>query len=153
MAPTAQAGNKYYLVVVADESRADIYHRERKRGPLRLIRSFENDAAQMKTGDLITDRGGRAFDSHGHGRHTMSAEKSDPKQHIAETFARRVAEHIAAEQHDGHLYAFALVAAPRFLGSLRSQLRSRVRGEPYMTIDKNVVGQSEDQIAHLLEQG
>lgn len=152
MAPTAHAGNKYYLVVVADESRADLYQRERKRGPLQLMRSFENKAARLKTDDLITDRGGRAFDSFGQGRHTMSGEKSDPKQHLAETLARRVAEFVAAEEHEGHLRGFALVAAPRFLGTLRGQLPSRVHGEPYVTVDKNMVGQPEADIAHLLDE-
>ncbi len=151
MALTAHAGNKYYLVVVADESRADIYQRERTRGSLRLTRSFENQAAHLKTDDLITDRGGRAFDSHGRGRHTLSAEKSGPKQHLAEAFAQQIAEYIGAEERKGHLRGFALVAAPRFLGTLRGQLRNRVHGEPYETIDKNIVGQSEDDIAHLLD--
>ena len=81
MALTMQTDNKYYLVVVADESRAVLYHRERRRGPMQEAGGFENEAARLKTDDLIADRGGRAFDSHGQGRHTMTAEKSDPKQH------------------------------------------------------------------------
>ena len=80
----------------------------------------------------------------------MTAEKSDPKHHLAEGFARQIAEHIAAEQHKGVLRGYALIAAPRFLGMLRGQLGSRVSEEPYATVDKNVVGQSEDVIARLL---
>ena len=152
MAPPLQASNKYYLVVVADESRADLYKRERLRGPMQLARTFENDAARQKTEDLLADRGGRAFDSHGHGRHTMSAEKSSPKQHLAEAFARQIAEFIGAEQHKGHLLGYALVAAPRFLGMLRTQLGPRVHDEPYRTVDKNVVGQPEANVAKLLDQ-
>ena len=146
-----QTDNKYYLIVVADESRAVLYHRERRRGPLLETRSFENEAARLKTDDLIADRGGRAFDSHGQGRHTMTAEKSDPKQHIAEGFARQIAEHIGAELHKGHLRGYALIAAPKFLGTLRSQLSTRVPEEPYAAVDKNVVGQGEDAIARLLD--
>ena len=150
MAPPMQSDNKYYLVVVADEAKAVLYSRETLRGPLRERRSFENEAARLKTDDLLADRGGRAFDSHGQGRHTMTAEKSDPKQHLAEGFARQIAEHIASEQHKGVLRGYALIAAPRFLGMLRGQLGSRVSEEPYATVDKNVVGQSEDVIARLL---
>jgi protein required for attachment to host cells len=151
MAPTMQSDNKYYLVVVADESKAVLYSRERLRGPLAEQRTFENEAARLKTDDIIADRGGRAFDSHGQGRHTMTAEKSDPKQHIAEGFARQIADHIGSEMHKGNLRGYALVAAPRFLGTLRAQLHSRVAEEPYVTIDKNVVGQGEDAIARLLD--
>jgi protein required for attachment to host cells len=146
-----QTGNKYYLIVVADESRAVLYHRERRRGPMQEARTFENEAARLKTDDLIADRGGRAFDSHGQGRHTMTAEKSDPKQHLAEGFARQIAEYIAAEAHKGHLRGYALVAAPRFLGTLRGQLEPRVNDPPFTTVDKNVVGQDESVIAHLLD--
>ncbi|MDJ0710768.1 MAG: host attachment protein [Woeseiaceae bacterium] len=152
MATPKQAIKKYYLVVVADESRADLYRRERLRGPMELARTFENEAARQKLDDLLADRGGRAFDSHGHGRHTMSTERSGPKQHLAEGFARAIAEHIAAEQHKGTLRGYALVAAPRFLGTLRGQLASRVQEEPYRTVDKNVVGQTEADIARLLDQ-
>ncbi len=151
MAPAMQTDNKYYLVVVADESRAVLYSRDTLRGPLHQRRSFENEAARLKTEDLIADRGGRAFDSHGQGRHTMTAEKSDPKQHLAEGFARQVAEYIAAEQYKGVLRGYALIAAPRFLGTLRGQLASRVSGEPYATVAKNVVGQPDDVIAKLLD--
>ena len=44
----------------------------------------------------------------------------------------------------------ALVAAPRFLGVLRAQLATRVNVEPYAAIDKNVVGQTGDAVAGLL---
>ena len=152
MAPTMQSDNKYYLVVVADESKAVLYSRERLRGPLQEQRTFENEAARLKTDDIIADRGGRAFESHGQGRHTMSAEKSDPKQHLAEGFARQVAEYISAEIHKGTLRGYALVAAPRFLGTLRTQLSSRVPEEPYATVDKNVVSQGADVIAKLLDE-
>ncbi len=151
MAPPMQADNKYYLVVVADESKAVLYARETLRGPLQEQRTFGNEAARLKTDDLLADRGGRSFDSHGHGRHTMTAEKSDPKQHLAEAFAREIADDIAARQHKGVLRGYALVAAPRFLGMLRAQLGSRLTEEPYATVDKNVVGQPEDVIARLLD--
>jgi len=151
MALLPNAGNKYYLVVVADESRADLYKRERLRGPMLRSHTFENEAARLKMDDLLADRGGRAFDSHGQGRHTMSAEKSGPKQQLAESFARQIAEHIGAEQHKGHLRGYALVAAPRFLGTLRGQLEHRVNEEPYAAVAKNVVGKDEADIARLLE--
>ena len=114
-------------------------------------RTFENEAARLKTDDLIADRGGRAFDSHGQGRHTMTAEKTDPKQHLAEGFARQIAEHIGSESHRGHLRGYALVAAPRFLGTLRAQLESRVHEQPFATVAKNVVGQDASVVARLLD--
>ncbi len=104
----------------------------------------------MKTGDLIADRGGRSFDSHGQGRHTMQSEKADPKQHLATAFAKKIAETIAADVHKGTCRGFALVAAPRFLGTLRQEISTVVKSEPYATIDKDVVGKDEAVIEELL---
>ena len=42
-------------------------------------------------------------------------------------------------------------AAPRFLGTLRSQLAPRTTTEPYTAIDKNVVGQKADAISRLID--
>jgi protein required for attachment to host cells len=151
MTPPIQPGDKHYLVVVADESTAIVYTRETLRGPLQERQRFENDAARLKTGEIIAERGGRSFDSHGHGRHTMEGEKSDPKQHLASAFARDIADHIASDVHKGICRGYALVAAPRFLGTLRAEIGPRVTTEPYATIDKNVVGQGEDAVARLLD--
>lgn len=152
MAPPAKSGNKYYLIVVADESHAVTYTRDKLRSPLCQKNEFVNEAARTKTGDLISDRGGRSFDSHGQGRHTMASEKADPKQHLAEVFARQIADHIATELRKGSCKGYALVAAPKFLGTLRNQLASRVHVEPYASVDKNVVGQPADTVARLLDE-
>lgn len=147
MTPPIDQGNKHFLVVVADESKAIAYTRASKSGPLQQSRTFENESARLKTGDILADKGGRSFDSYGQGRHTMS---SDPKQHLAEVFARDIAEHIAADLHNGTCRGYALVAAPHFLGLLRAELASRTKTEPYATVDKNVVGKAEAVIEKLL---
>ena len=81
---------------------------------------------------------------------TLTSEKSDPTPHLAEAFAREIADDIAARQHKGLLRGYALVAAPRFLGMLRTQLGSRVSEEPYATVDKNVVGHPAVVVSRLL---
>jgi len=80
----------------------------------------------------------------------MAGERSDPKQHLAEKFAREIAEYIAADARGGTSRGYALVAAPHFLGTLRAELDSRTSIEPYATVDKNVVGQAEAVIEKLL---
>jgi protein required for attachment to host cells len=137
-------------VVVADEAKAVVYRRPTRSGPLQEIATFKNEAARLKTGEILADKGGRSFDSHGHGRHTMANEKADPKRHLAEGFAREIAEHITAEVLKGTCRGYALVAAPQFLGMLRAELAHHTPMEPYATVDKNVVGQAETVIEKLL---
>ena len=150
MTSTIDPGNRHFLVVVAEESKAIVYRRATRSGPLQEIRTFENEAARLKTGEILADTGGRSFDSHGHGCHTMANEKADPKRHFAEQLARDIAEYIAADVHKGSCRGYALVAAPHFLGLLRAELARDTPMEAYATVDKNVVGQAEAVIEKLL---
>jgi protein required for attachment to host cells len=143
-------GDKVYWVVVADEASAIVYARDTLSGPLRELLSLDNEAARMKTDQLISDSGGRSFDSHGKGRHTMTSEKADPKKTAAAAFAKQIAGHVAKVMHDGSCRGFTLVAAPRFLGVLRSAISIATTTEPYATVDKEVVGQDTAVIEKLL---
>jgi len=147
---TSAAATPYWAVVVADESRALFYARESLSGPMHELFSLDNDTARMKTDQLISDSGGRSFDSYGKGRHTMGHEKADPKKTAALAFAKQIAEHIAKGMHDGSCRGFALVAAPRFLGLLRDAVSGATTVEPYATVDKEVVGQDTAVIEKLL---
>ena len=145
------ADDRHYLVVVADEYRAIFYARDTLTGPLRKLRTFTNETARMKTGDLLSDRGGRSFDSHGQGRHTMGSDRDAPQQQFAKVFAKDIAQHIATELHSGSCRGYAVIAAPRFLGLLRPEFAIAAREEPYATVAKDVVGQDAAVIENLLE--
>ncbi len=140
MAKSAAAAGKVFWVVVADESQAIVYARERKTGPMRELAKLDNEEGRKRPRELVSDRGGRAFDSVGQGRHTMAKEKSGPKQHIAEIFAKDIAERIGKAVHSGRCRGYALVAPPRFLGLLRDAVETSCSTEPYKTVAKEVVG-------------
>lgn len=138
-------------VIVADEARALFYAQETRRSPLREILSLKNEKAQRKNLELNSDRDGRSFDSHGRGRHSMTNEKMGPKKHAATVFSKVIVARIAKAMHDGHCREYAVVAAPRFLGLLRDALAATSIAEPYVSIDKEVVGQDTAVIQKLLE--
>jgi protein required for attachment to host cells len=149
MTPSPYAARKTCLVVVANESRAIFYARESANAPLRQLRQLDNTVARKKMADLITDHGGRSFDSHGHGRHTMTQEKSDPKKHAAQLFAKLVSDEVTDTMTAGAYEEFALIAAPKFLGMLRDALPASMAA-PSLSIDKDVVNQDAESIASLL---
>ncbi len=151
MTPQVTAAERFYWVIVADESSAIVYTRDSLSGPLREQFSLENESARKKMDQLISDTGGRSFDSYGKGRHTMSNEKADPKKTAAMAFAKQIAGRIAKVMHDGSCRGFALVAAPRFLGILRDAISIATTAEPYATVDKEVVGQDTAVIENLLK--
>lgn len=146
MVATPKHKQKVYWVVVADESQALIYSRDTRTGPLLPVSSLTNEAGRKKAAELVSDRGGRSFDSFGKGRHAMTKEKSDPKSHAAEVFARDIAGRISDVMHEGSCRGYALVAAPRFLGMLRQALATTCKVEPYKTVAKELVGHAEAEI-------
>lgn len=144
--------DKKYWVVVADESAATVYTRDTRRAPMRALFSLSNEVARMKTGEIIADRGGRSFDSHGDGRHTMANEKVGPQREAAMRFAKDIAGRIKDGRHRGICRDYALVAAPRFLGDLRQALATAGVDDPYFEIAKDLVGHDTAQIEKLLDQ-
>jgi protein required for attachment to host cells len=152
MSSAESLSQKSDWVVVADESRAIFYAWDTKYSPLRELAQLENEVARQKTSSQISDRGGRSFDSHGQGRHTMTNEKTDPKQHAAIVFAKEIAGRVAVGRQEGSCRDYALVAAPRFLGLLRDALETAGHPDPLLTIDKGVVGQDTAVIEKLLNE-
>lgn len=153
MMQAGHGSNGAFWVVAANESQARFYQREAKRAPLQEFLCVENEAARMKKGELLEDRGGRSFDSFGAGRHTMSVEKAGPKKQAATVFAKQIAERIYKATHNGTCRDYVLIAAPKFLGVLRPELSRRCKLGPSKTIDKDVVDQDAASLKKLLDQG
>lgn len=128
-----------YWIVVADEASAIVYGRETMRSSLWELFRMENEAGRMKPGELLADRGGRSFDSHGQGRHTMTKEHG-PKDHLGDAFAKEIATRIQHAMHTGNCRGYALIATPRFLGRLVDAVDKNVHDKPFLTVDKHVVG-------------
>ena len=92
--------------------------------------------------DIVSDRPGRSFDSHGQGRHAM--EPYQYRRFEEERFANDVAKILDEAATSGAFDRLVLVAPPKTLGDLRKHLGDvagkRVHGE----IDKDLVQASED---------
>ncbi len=138
-------------VIVADESAATIYARKSQHGPLTELFQLANETGRKKIGELISDRGGRSFDSHGQGRHTMVKEQTGPKKRASVAFAKDIASRINNAVRDGSCDEIVLIAAPRFLGVLRDALEKAGNVIPAVTIDKEMVGRDVADIEKLLE--
>jgi protein required for attachment to host cells len=150
MTRTAGKSESTYWIVVADQSLGEFYFREKKNSPLQRLFTMKNNAGQKKLIDLTSDRDGRSFDSHGQGRHSLTKEKTDAKKHEAQIFANRIADRIVAANQRGEFSKLALIATPRFLGTLRKSL-SVIHGIPInLSINKDVVGQDTAVIQKLL---
>lgn len=143
-------GNRNYWVVVADEFQARIYSRAKKFSELEEVSQLKNEIAREKLENLVTDRGGRGFDSHGQGRHTYANEKNDAKSQSYLAFARYIATEVRSRRQ-GSGDGLVVIAAPRFLGVLRGAL-SKAGLDADLTIDKEVTSKSAEFVRELIDQ-
>lgn len=138
-----------YWIVVADQASAEFCFRAKKNGPIDKRFTLENDEARKRTVDLISDRGGRSFDSHGQGRHRMTP-RNEPNDVLATKFAKIIANRLVDIENKEPVSSVVLIAAPRFLGMLRKAKDVAGGVKPSYTIDKDVVGRDERFLEELL---
>jgi protein required for attachment to host cells len=128
------------LVVVADSSRARILSAEDRRGRLQEVKDLVHPEARLREQELVADGVG-AGTGNGNGSHSMGHEK-DAHQRHAELFARELCQELGQTSQDNEVHKIYLVAAPRFLGLMRSGLNKNCSNKVVGELDKNLVAQS-----------
>ena len=112
---------------------------------LRLIQTIDHPQGRLKSGEINSDKPGRAFDGFGSGRHSMSKEH-EPTEQVALQFAKQLSE-ILDKGRTGNRYTkLVLVAEPRFLGELRSALPPPAAALVSATVDKDLGGMTEHDL-------
>lgn len=100
-----------------------------------------------RTSDIGKDQPGRGFQSVG--SHRAAYEQTDYHQLLEDKFAAqataKLEELLAKSKEDA-----VLVAAPRVLGAMRSQLKPSTRQRLIAEIDKDYAGRSATEIAQML---
>jgi protein required for attachment to host cells len=106
---------------------ARILRQDKRGAPLEpaLDQELYDPAVHGFSRDLKSSAPGRAFDTSG-GRHAMEP-RTDPKTHEKQVFARRVAELINDAASRKTFDQLILVAPPKTLGELRTQLGDSVK--------------------------
>lgn len=133
------------LVVVADSGRARIYRLGKKGLPMEELADLVHTPARMKGRELISDRPGRTIDSKGRGRHAKE-DSTSLKTREATKFAKQITAYIERARNDLAFTELALVAAPEFLGILRSNLGAISAKLVSREIDKDLVLKSEAEV-------
>jgi protein required for attachment to host cells len=138
-------------IVVADASCARIFSSNGNLSQFQEIETLTHPASRLHDRDLTSDLPGRAFDSHGTGRHAMG-QATDPKKHERDAFALQIAAHLDAERNNHSYEHLVLVATPEMLGLLREHLSPEVRKRVSDEIHKDLVRHSAEDIKkHLPE--
>ena len=138
-------------VLVADSSRGRLYNVPAKGKPWSFVKEYTHPASRVSEGGLTTDQPGRTHGSANGGARTSMESKTSPKDTEFEHFAHE----LACVLHDGHgqqaFNRIVLAAPPHFLGLLRKTINNTVSKLIDVTVDKNYLHLSDNEIREHLD--
>lgn len=108
-------------IMVANGSRARLFSARSSTGSIEEIVTLVHPEGRAHEQTLTSDLPGRTFDRTGPGRHAMEA-KVGTKQQKQIGFAARVADYLETGRENHTYHTLFVVAAPHFLGLIRSKL-------------------------------
>ena len=136
-------------IVVADGSKARILSAQNGASPLQDDGAYIHCQSRQREQDLVADKTGSGNDSGGYGKHSMGHEKA-ARQNQLETFAHELCKEIDNVRKKVDLREIYLIAAPKFLGLLRSGLSKQCSELLVGEVNKNLVNHSiKDIRSHL----
>ncbi len=140
-------------VLIADGARARILENDGPNRGLRAVEGLEFQGDHSATHDLVSDREGRSFSSHGHGRSAIDA-RSDPHRELKTKFAHELPDVLAKGLEQKSYDRLIMVASPVTLGDLRTaiseQVRALVIGEVAQDLTKIPNGEVADHLKNVL---
>lgn len=146
--PTAEI-----LVLVADRSRARLFHIVENENALVEIMDFVNSEARAPENELVRDRQGRGLYGGVRGRQGRRATfgKSGSKRYLsAEHFAAQICEAAANHARNAVVQQLYVIASPDFMGMIRPHLQILSSQTPVGEIPKNITRQDNATIRSYL---
>ncbi|MFK5950281.1 MAG: host attachment protein [Methylococcales bacterium] len=133
------------MIVVADIAHARIFTADSTHSPLNEIETMAHPEGRMHEKNMVSDMPGKDSGKGGSGDHAFQ-EKIEPKEQDMIEFAKRIADYLDDTRKANKLNKLILVAAPAFLGELRTHLSSAINEKIVFELDKNIVQHSVEDI-------
>lgn len=137
-------------IVIADGGQAR-FVRPAADNALHTQEALESATLHQQTGDLVSDRPGRSFESANAARHAL-APHNDPHTLEKGKFARLVGEKIRTGARAGSFDELLLVAPPPVLSELREALDVETERLLIGTLSKDLVKVPDDELQPHLKQ-
>lgn len=136
-------------VVVAHRGGARVFENKGPGKGLDLLQKLDHPEGRLKNREIKSDKPGRSYESHGGAHHAYDKER-EPVMHVAEQFAKQISGLLDEGRNRQAYGRLVLVAEPRFLGNLRSALSRETASLVSATIDKDLGGiDQRDMAKHL----
>ncbi len=137
--------NEPTYIVACSAAKARIWLSNSRFGDWQSLAELHNQRATRHEADFVSDRPGRSFDIVGSGRHAMSPQVSGQDQE-SHRFAREVAAYLNSAIASNEATQLVLLAAPGFLGFLRSELSDAALRAVALAEPRNLTDVEEDGI-------
>lgn len=131
---------KKTLILVADMAHARLFSAETRTSSLDEIETLDHPEARLHEQMLSSDQPGRQMDRTHASRHSVG-DKGVLKKQEANDFARHISHHLEKAQDKKGYKELIVVAAPSFLGLLRSHMNHSISKMVSWELPKNLVKQ------------
>ncbi|WP_293005169.1 host attachment protein [Nitrosomonas sp.] len=132
-------------ILIANSGNATLFTADSPTASLTELMTFDNPDARVKQMELSSDRPGRSFDSHGEGRHAMATEV-EPKEQEQIRFAKLIVDRLEQGRVENAFERLVVVAAPAFLGLLRTNFNAPLSSLLSLEIDKDYTSLRPDEL-------
>lgn len=140
-----------HIIVVADSTRARIFTADTTHSPLSEIETMAHPEGRIHEQDIVSDLPGKGSGKGGAGDHAFQG-KVEPKKQEMIAFAKRIADYLDSTRKDNKMNKLYIIAAPAFLGELRTHLSSETSEKVVFELDKNLAHHSAEDISKHLSQ-
>jgi protein required for attachment to host cells len=137
--------NEPTYIVACSAAAARVWRSDLRFGDWTLVAEMGDELASHREQEFESDRPGRSFDIVGAGRHAMSPTESS-QDHQTMLFARKLASYLNKAVASGEISHLVLLAAPGFLGHLRSEFSDSTRKVVLLAEPRNLTGLAERDI-------
>ncbi len=133
------------LIVAADTTCARIFKATSSKGPLEEKEVLVHPENRLSEKDLISDRKGSTFSSHGSGRSSYS-KHTDVKDQGTKEFINEINDCLMRLETNNEFKQLIIIAAPKLLGALKKQLNSGLQKRITYELNKNIAKLNADEI-------
>lgn len=140
---------KITWILVAHRAGARLFENSGPGKGLSLKQEFPHAEGRLQNKDLTSDRQGRADDTRGGGHHNYE-NAVEPTEHVAQQFAKFLAQQLDHGRNENRYEQLILVAEPHFLGHLRSVISAPTLAKVIASIDKDLGNiDARDLVGHI----
>jgi protein required for attachment to host cells len=129
--------SKTTWILVANRAGARLFENSGPGMGLSFKQEFPHSEGRLKNQEITSDRQGQGPDTRGGGHHSYES-AVEPVEHLAQQFAKHLAQQLEHGRTEKRYEQLILVAEPRFLGHLRAALSSPILALVIASVDKDL---------------